>query len=631
MSKGKEMKRFIKDNADIVIFTIISLFIEVLFRLYVDFDLSKQPFIFDFAYIILFDGFLILLKAKPRKTFEIIFIFIISIYGFAQEIHNNFFSSFFRISKINIIGELPQVASEVSSKIDFKSFLIFLGFVLFFLFVVFFKYNNFEYNFKKNMIVALLCILIFSSLLICMNKKLQNEVVYDGWSEWNNDLRLRETISSSKRYCDRFGIYDYLINDIKYEIKKSELNTLSADDVNEINEYIEENNQLINDNEHTGIFKDKNLVLVLAESLNTFPIDEELTPTLYKMTTEGIYFDNYYAPLYQGSTSDSEFISQTSMIPSMFDGVTCYAYGNNYYPYALANLFKNDDYNTDSFHSSFASYYNRELFHESLGFDKFYGIEDLSIEYPPFFQNGTNWIEDAILFNYSLSKTDANNKFYDFIISASGHMPYVYRDENDYNLYEINNNPRFKNLSEEAKNYLACQMNLDKGLNQLLTDLEDRGILNDTIIAVYGDHYPYGVTDDIAIGEVLDDVVYGYEKNRVPFIIYDPSGNTKAEINHTLGCTFDIYPTLCNLFELDYKKMFVVGNDLLGDKKHIVPFMDGSILTDDFYYNAETGGIDFFNEETDNYKEVLSSVKEQFETGKKVIAGDYYIKKQDGE
>ena len=625
------MKRILRNNVDIVVFSIILLFIEVLFRLYVGFDLSKQPFIFDFIYVILIDGFLILLKTRPRRIVELILILVISIYSFAQEIHNNFFSSFFRISKINIIGELPQVASEVGSKIDFKSFLIFLGFILFLLYILFFKVSNFEYSFKKNIIVTLLCIVVFCTLMSFMNKKLQNEVVYDGWSEWNNDLRLRETMSSSKRYCDRFGIYDYIMNDVEYELKKNELNSLSANDINKISEYIEDKNQAISINEYSGIYKGKNLVLVLAESLNNFPIDEEMTPTLYKMATEGIYFDNYYAPLYQGSTSDSEFISQTSMVPSMSDGVTCYAYGDNYYPYALANLFKNDDYSTDSFHSSFASYYNRELFHVSLGFDKFYGIEDLSIEYPPFFQNGTNWIEDSILFNYSLNKTNTDNKFYDFIISASGHMPYVYRDENDYNLYEINNNARFKDLSEETKNYLACQMNLDKGLNQLLIDLEDRGILNDTIIAIYGDHYPYGVTDDVAISEVLDDTIYGYEKNRVAFIIYDPSGDTEAQTNHALGSTFDIYPTLCNLFGLDYTKAFVMGVDLLDDNKHEVPFMDGSILTDDFYYNAETGGIDFFDGETDNYKEIINSVKKRFEIGKKVVTGDYYAKKQDGE
>ena len=625
------MKKIIKENIDILLFSIALLFIELLLRLYVGFDLSKQPFMFDLAYIILFDGLLMLLKSKPRKIIEVIFLLIISIYSFAQEIHNNFFSSFFRISKINILGELPQVAREVVAKVDFKSFLIFLVLLIFLILIIVLKNTSDPFSYKKQLLIVISCIAMFNLIIFGMNKKLEKEIINDGWNNWNNDMYLRETISSSKRYCDRFGIYDYIVNDVKYELKKNELNSLSAYDVNEIDEYIAENNQLIVANEYSGIYRGKNLVLVLAESLNTFPIDEELTPTLYKMTTEGIYFDNYYAPLYQGSTSDSEFISQTSMIPSMSDGVTCYAYGNNYYPYALANLFKNDDYNTDSFHSSFASYYNRELFHVSLGFNKFYGIEDLSIEYPPFFQNGTNWIEDSILFNYSLNKTNTDNKLYDFIISASGHMPYVYRDENDYNLYEINNNARFKDLSEETKNYLACQMNLDKGLNQLLIDLEDRGILNDTIIAIYGDHYPYGVTDDVAISEVLDDTIYGYEKNRVPFIIYDPSGDTEAQTNNTLGSTFDIYPTLCNLFGLDYTKAFVMGADLLDDNKHEVPFMDGSILTDDFYYNAETGGIDFFDGETDNYKEIINSVKKRFEIGKKVVTGDYYAKKQDGE
>ena len=120
------MKRIIKGNIDILLFSIALLFIELLLRLYVGFNLSKQPFIFDLAYIILFDGLLMLLKSKPRKITEVIFILVISIYSFAQEIHNNFFSSFFRISKINILGELPQVAGEVGAKVDFKSFLIFL-------------------------------------------------------------------------------------------------------------------------------------------------------------------------------------------------------------------------------------------------------------------------------------------------------------------------------------------------------------------------------------------------------------------------------------------------------------------------------------------------------------------------
>ena len=150
------MKRIIKGNIDILLFSIALLFIELLLRLYVGFNLSKQPFIFDLAYIILFDGLLMLLKSKPRKITEVIFILVISIYSFAQEIHNNFFSSFFRISKINILGELPQVAGEVGAKVDFKSFLIFLVLLIFLILIIVLKNTSDSFSYKKQLLMALL-------------------------------------------------------------------------------------------------------------------------------------------------------------------------------------------------------------------------------------------------------------------------------------------------------------------------------------------------------------------------------------------------------------------------------------------------------------------------------------------
>ena len=40
------MKKIIKENIDILLFSIALLFIELLLRLYVGFDLIKQPFMF---------------------------------------------------------------------------------------------------------------------------------------------------------------------------------------------------------------------------------------------------------------------------------------------------------------------------------------------------------------------------------------------------------------------------------------------------------------------------------------------------------------------------------------------------------------------------------------------------------
>ena len=126
------MNKIIKENIDIIIFSFILIMIEIMFRSYIGIVISKQPLAYDLVYIILFDGLLILINLKIRKIIEAIIIFIISLYSFAQEIHNNFFATFFSVSKINIIGELPQVIKEVGLKIDLKSFYIFLGFILFY-------------------------------------------------------------------------------------------------------------------------------------------------------------------------------------------------------------------------------------------------------------------------------------------------------------------------------------------------------------------------------------------------------------------------------------------------------------------------------------------------------------------
>ena len=58
----------------------------------------------------------------------------------------------------------------------------------------------------------------------------------------------------------------------------------------------------------TGIFKDKNLILIMVEAFDMIAINEKLTPTLYKLSTEGLNFDNYYTPKYSCTIGESEFI-----------------------------------------------------------------------------------------------------------------------------------------------------------------------------------------------------------------------------------------------------------------------------------------------------------------------------------
>ena len=46
-------------------------------------------------------------------------------------------------------------------------------------------------------------------------------------------------------------------------------------------------------NEYTGMFKGKNLVVFVAEGLSNVAIREDVTPNLYKLYNEGFQFDDF--------------------------------------------------------------------------------------------------------------------------------------------------------------------------------------------------------------------------------------------------------------------------------------------------------------------------------------------------
>ena len=161
-------------------------------------------------------------------------------------------------------------------------------------------------------------------------------------------------------------------------------------------------------------------------------------------------------------------------------------HNNNYYPNSLAKLFSDVGYSSNSYHSYITNFYNRELFHASLGFSTFYDESKLGIERNEYFIDGFNWHNDDILFNRTIANTNyKEGPFFDFVITSSGHMPYVEeRDEIFLNLEKIENSS-YNNVSKETKYYLSTQMNLDKGLEQLITDLNEIKQLDNTIIIIF--------------------------------------------------------------------------------------------------------------------------------------------------
>ena len=123
-------------------------------------------------------------------------------------------------------------------------------------------------------------------------------------------------------------------------------------------------------NEYTGMFKGKNLIVFVAEGLSDVAIREDLTPNLYKLYKEGFQFDNFYTPLFPVSTADGEYMTDTSLIPK--EGVwSIYRIKGHYMPYSYPNVFEPLGYSSNSYHNHTATYYHRDEYLETMGYNSY--------------------------------------------------------------------------------------------------------------------------------------------------------------------------------------------------------------------------------------------------------------------
>jgi len=598
---------------DTILFILALLLEERICRYYLGGSLFFwQELLLNFLSLLPFIAILLLLKGKLRLIVERILLIVFSIYQFAQAYHYNFFSTVFSFRKLSLGNELFKVLPEVASKFS-------LGYLLFLVpIILFFPLAKKGDNFKLKILIPVSIVLVLVSFLSLRQYRL---FLWDDYKEekrWAHDFYLYEVMQNRNRYYLRFGSLRYIVKDLKLTFKdsKGEMDEEKEKELTAFNEKYSS----VSTNDMTDLFEGKNLIFILAESLDDSVIDEEMTPTLYKMKNDGYYFNNYYAPIYEVATGDNEFISQTGILPSIDYGTTAYTFHLNDYPNSLANLFNEKAYTCQSFHSYIANFYNRELMHTSFGFETFWDMDKLGLERWEGYKDTINWQKDEDLFKGMLEHTDFSSPFYNFVITASGHMYYTRsRVELEENYALIDNNERFDEYSNESKGYLASQMLLDQGLEVLLEGLEENGVLEDTIIIIFGDHYPYGIKTEEAMQQYWGE---GVDIYKVPLIIY---GEGLSGEDDSLVSTVDLYPTICNLFGLDNSEYYKAGHDIFDhDNYDYVFFANHSILSNDFYYDGESDELTYFEEDNGKYEEIIEEVLELLNLGQEILYYNYF-------
>ncbi len=382
-------------------------------------------------------------------------------------------------------------------------------------------------------------------------------------------------------------------------------------------------------NYYTGMYEGYNLITITAEGFSHLAIHPELTPTLYKMYTEGFQFTNFYTP-WLGSTSAGEYAACTGLLPQSSMGLK--TSGTKYLPYTLGNIFQSIGVNkTFAYHNHTYNYYNRHLSHPNMGYT-YLGMGNGLEEYVK-----KRWPESDLEMITGSTKDYLSDgeQFHAYYMTVSGHYEYSFSGNSMCN----KNKELVSHLdcSDALKAYYACNIELDRAMEQLLKDLNEAGVADKTVITITPDHYPYGLEQDgndkyavwrEMLGHEVDTTFELYES---VFILYC-QGTTDAPVIDKPCSTVDVLPTILNLFGFEYDSRLLTGVDILSTTDCIAQLHDRSFVTSMGKYNAKTKeftpneGASFSSkEEQDAYvKQVKDIVDNRFRIASSVFNNDYY-------
>ena len=500
------MKKIIKIN---LLNYIVLIFFEAMFAL-ISFDIYSKSEVLSILIYSLFVSFVMTIlmtiwSEKVNRIFGYIIYFIFCFWFALETIFKAFLQTFFSLDCFKLSDQAMGFAGETIKVIVSNIHYLVLFFLPFILLIIFRRKLDFDIKGNKKYLFGYIILIPLSflsyRLYINSTKNSSDISLYDLYYNTNNiplSIQKMGVLSSTGLdiYRNIFGFDDKVIevnyeenddNDELFVYDKNILDLdLDSDKLNkDIKKYIEDNPGT-SKNKYSGMFENKNLIFVVAESYSEIGVDEERTPTLYKLTHNGFIFNNFYVPYYL-STIGGEFQSLTGLYPN-YSTLTKWKSGENSFPYGLANTFKEKGYNTYAYHAHDGYFQNRYKYLKALGFDNFKACNmGLNI-------NCNVWPESDIEMIKATTNDYINSDkpFMTYYMTVSGHLDYT----KEGNSIVSKNWDLVKNLdySDKAKSYLATQIELDRAMESLLKELENKGILEDTVIVLLADHYPYGLS-----------------------------------------------------------------------------------------------------------------------------------------
>lgn len=506
--------------------------------------------------------FFIVYKFIKKPMYIFAFYVLISLIMFVDLINFKYFNTYTSINSAGNISQLGAIKDTILNLIQWKDFLLFFDIPFSFYLVNSIKPLDLSFwnkNYKKGVnIISAVCFLgvMINPMDIDAIKVIQN----------------REIIS-------------YRIHDVYSAINSGK----SYDFYDELSRF---DNSLIDEpGDFFGVAEERNLIVIQVESLQNFVINQdyngqEITPVMNSLTkNDSFYFSNYYQQLGLGNTSDAEFITNNSIYPTT-SGQAYQLYQDNEF-YGIPWQLKENGYATMAFHGHDKSFWNREKAYSNQGFDIFYHEDYFKIK-----ENIGFGLGDYDFFEQSIPYLKKSDKlFYAFMVTLSSHNPYTVPDRHkNLNLLDEDKDTYFGD-------YLYSLNYTDKSIGHFIDLLKENNLYDNSVIAIYGDHFGLGAKDQRVITQTERFINHDYdfdEMLKVPLIIHIPGMGHSEERNIT-GGQVDFLPTIFNLMGHFNKNPFVFGRDLLNSNQGFAAsqtyMVKGSFMKDGVLFEMSRDGV----------------------------------------
>lgn len=570
-----------------------------------------RPIIADMAVVLIIGAFGYFFKPKHQAKYFITWSIIFVLICIINSIYYNNYISFVSLSLLGTSTQLGSVSDAVFETIMELEDLSYVWqiFVLLMVNRSLKKKDYFKYVAKieqgklralNTMVVGLITVGVFVSMLTSVDISRLGK-------QWNREFVVM-----------RFGIYTYQFNDVIASLKPQISPLFGYDEkAREFREFYDNRDDGMKENEYTNIFKGKNLLMIHAESIQNFTLDTsfngvDVAPNLKRLASEGLYFSNFYSQESVGTSSDTEFTLNSSLMPASSGTVNVSYWDRTYI--TIPKLLKEQNYYSFSMHGNNGSMWNRINVHKSFGYDKFYNYKnDFKID-----EKFGLGLSDKSFFRQAVPKIEKiaknNTNFYGTMIMLTNHTPWTDADKLDEKLDVTMSYEKYNEETGETETLQAPYMEdttlgryfksvhyADAAIGEFINDLDAKGLLENTVVVIYGDHdakikkseyrrfYNYiPETDSLRDEddpEYVDVDTYSYELNRkVPFIIWTKDKKYTKEVTEVMGMV-DVLPTLGNMF--GFKSPYQLGHDIFSTENNIVVFPSGNWLTNNMYYNAQ--------------------------------------------